>query len=454
MALIWMIEDHKKIQAHMSAILREKGFLTRAFDSVEDMEQVASTTVLPDLLLLDIRLPGKSGLDLVRAWGNRLPPTLIISGEATLSEALESVRLGVLDFLEKPFSDERLICSVQNALEKIQLKDRVRQLEGLVQGKTQMIGQSEALERVRAQVAKVAPTQARVLITGESGCGKELVAALIHQSSPRANGPFVRINCAAIPSNLIEDELFGHVRGAFTDARTHKKGLFEEAHQGTLFLDEIGDMDLALQSRLLRVLEDGRVRPLGSNEEKRVDVRVLAATNRDLMKEAQAGKFREDLYYRLCTVPIHLPPLRERREDIPVLIEHFLSLGARTHHLRAKAVDPEVFPALQAYAWPGNIRELKNVCERLVIFGHDPIVVDDLPLEWRGAQPSESGGILRLSALKPMSLKAFKHRCEWEFLETMLRRMNWNYVAVAEALEINRSYLHQKITALGLRRGS
>jgi DNA-binding NtrC family response regulator len=454
MTTIWIVEDHRKIQAHMAALLREQGWQTRGFDSAEQLEPMLAGPLKPDLLLLDIRLPGKSGLDLVRQQGEALPPTLVVSGEATLHEAVESVRLGVLDFLEKPFSDERLLHSVRSAFEKVTLRSRVRHLERLVEGRPPMLGSSAAMARLREQIARVAPTCARVLISGESGTGKEGVAAAIHHQSSRAAGPFVRINCAAIPSNLIEDELFGHVRGAFTDARSNKKGLFEEAHGGTLFLDEIGDMDLALQSKLLRVLEDGRIRPLGGSVERQVDVRVLTATHRDLLQEAGKGRFREDLFYRLGAVPIHLPPLRERLEDLPELAAHFLLTAAQKHRLRPKELSDELIEALKNHSWPGNIRELKNLCERLVIFGHDPLQRDDLPLEWAGGESLEASGLLRPASLHPMPLRSFRARCESEYLEAMLRRMDWNYVAVAKALEINRSYLHQKITALGMKRKS
>src|SRR5947207_531709 len=324
MELILLVEDDEKIAANIVLRLREAGYGVVAFRSAEDARVYLRDigNVQPDMLLVDVRLPGMSGIELIRGMGGDAPPAIIISGEASMAETVEAIRLGVHDFIDKPFGRERLIKSVQNCLETVALKEQVRALRSSGQ---QILGESSGVRELRAMIDKVAPTETRVLIRGESGTGKELVANAIHRLSRRASRPFIKLNCAAIPQHLIEDELFGHARGAFTDAKTMKRGLFEEADGGTLFLDEIGDMDLALQARLLRVLEDGRVRRIGENTDRAVNVRVIAATHRDLQSLIPAGQFREDLFFRLSTVPVDVPPLRERREDVPLLFTAFLA---------------------------------------------------------------------------------------------------------------------------------
>ncbi|CAM2067033.1 Sigma-54-dependent Fis family transcriptional regulator [Sulfidibacter corallicola] len=452
MTKILVVEDNQKIHAHMTALLRDEGYDVHGVYSAEEARPHLLAGEPPRLVLLDIRLGGISGLDLIRDMGHTMPPTIVISGEATISEALEALRMGIHDFVEKPFSDERFLCSVRNCLEKIELQEKIRQLEANRSQSQSLLGESPSMRAVMHQIQKVAPTKGRVLITGESGTGKELVASTIHHLSQRRGKPFVKINCAAFPVHLIEDELFGHVKGAFTDARQNKKGLFEESHGGTLFLDEIGDMDYQLQARLLRVLEDGKVRRIGDTHEREVDVRVIAATNQDLRAMIDEQKFREDLYYRLASLPIEVPPLRSRKADIPLLVTYYVSHFCKEHQIRPKRMGDEAMEALQYYNWPGNIRELKNLCERLTIFGGDPIGTEDLPSHIFAEENKEASGLIRISEVKPMSLKAFKNQCEKEFLETMLIRTNWNYVKVAQHLEINRSYLHQKITSLGIQR--
>ena len=452
MTSIWLVEDNAKIRAHVTSILADEGFKVKGMATAEAV-QVELGRQTPDLMLLDIRLPGISGLDLIHQLGrDRLPPTIVVSGEATISEALEAMRLGVHDFIEKPFSDDRLIFSVRNCLEKMALRDKVNKLERELSGGQPILGEDPATSAMLQQIEKVAPTNGRVLITGESGTGKELVAATIHRLSRRREKPFVKINCAAFPVHLIEDELFGHVKGAFTDAHQNKIGLFEQADGGTLFLDEIGDMDYSLQARLLRVLEDGKVRRIGDKVERQVDVRVLAATNCDLLAMSKENRFREDLYYRLAAIPIQAPPLRERPGDIPILISYYIRRNCVHHQISQKEIMPRAMTLLQAYNWPGNIRELKNLAERLVIFGGSPISSDDLPSHIFQGESQEAHGLLRISELPDMSLKDFKTRCEKEYIETMLHRANWNYKDVAKRLEINRSYLHQKITGLGIQR--
>jgi len=310
----------------------------------------------------------------------------------------------------------------------------------------------EKAAELRDKIARAAPTDARILIRGESGTGKELVADALHRHSHRAGKPFIKINCAAIPPHLVEDELFGHARGAFTDARQAKPGLFEEADGGTLFLDEVGDMEYPLQSRLLRVLEDGRVRRIGDTQDREVDVRVVAATHCDLEEAMQRGEFREDLYFRLAHLPIEVPPLRERPEDVRLLFDFFLQHFVRRHRTRALGVEPEVYPVLERYPWTGNVRELRNLCERLVIFGSDPLTVDELPSPFFAGHGGPETGLVRLAALPTMTLRDFKTQCEKEYVESVLRRTRWNVAAAARLLAIQRTYLHQKITVLGIRR--
>jgi two-component system nitrogen regulation response regulator NtrX len=290
-----------------------------------------------------------------------------------------------------------------------------------------------------------------VLIRGESGTGKELVANALHRYSRRAQRPFIKLNCAAIPAHLIEDELFGHARGAFTDAKTAKRGLFEEADGGTLFLDEIGDMDPTLQSRLLRVLEDGRVRRIGETADRAVNVRVLAATHRDLRELSRDGRFREDLFFRLSTVPIDVPALRERRSDVPLLFATFLHQCCARNQRVQLSVDPKVHEALSAYDWPGNVRELRNLAERLSVFGTDPVTLEQLPSSVLTRGTGLESGLVRMAeTAPPMSLRDFKAQCEKEYIEAVLRRTNWNVSKAAQQLDIQRTYLHEKMAALGI----
>jgi DNA-binding NtrC family response regulator len=459
MKTVLIVEDDRKIQANLVFQLREEGFEPRAVGSAEDavalLEKDGASP--PDLLLLDVRLPGVSGIDLVRRLveGERLPPTVIVSGEASISETVEALRLGVHDFIEKPFSKERLMQSVRNTLEHADLRREVADLRSELEAESAILGDSPQIGQLRELIARAAPTDARVLIRGESGTGKELVADALHRQSPRRDAAFIKLNCAAVPDHLIEDELFGHVKGAFTDARAAKAGLFEEAHGGTLFLDEIGDMDYRLQSRLLRVLEDGRVRRIGEARDREVDVRVIAATHRDLEQAVRAGEFREDLYFRLAHLPIEVPTLRLRGDDVRLLFDHFVELFSRRHRLRPRRVDGDVYPLLARYPWPGNVRELKNVCQRLVIFGGDPLTASELPSSFFAGAASGAGetGLVRLEQNLPiLPLREFKARCEKEYIERVLKRTNWNFAAAARLLEIQRTYLHQKAAALGIRR--
>jgi len=442
MQLIMVVEDDQKIAANMTLRLREEGYGVVAFRRAEEALAYLrdARNVAPEMAMLDVRLPGRSGIELLRDAGEFMPPAIVISGEATMAETVEAIRLGVHDFIDKPFSRERLLQSVRNCLEHESLRRQVRALRA--QGE-EIVGRSDAIRTLRATIEKVAPTDARVLIRGESGSGKELVASAIHRLSRRASRTFVRLNCAAIPSHLIEDELFGHARGAFTDAKTARRGLFEEADSGTLFLDEIGDMEPALQARLLRVLEDGRMRRIGEDNDRRVNVRVLAATHRDI---ESMSDFRNDLFFRLAGVPIEVPPLRARRDDIPLLFSTFLQQFCARNQRPPLSATPATLEALSAYDWPGNVRELRNVAERLSVFGTDPITVDQLPTLTPTAVPplADSAPII--------PFRDFKTQCEKEYIEAVLRRTNWNVSRAAQLLDLQRTYLHEKMSALGIAR--
>ncbi len=457
MTHLLLVEDDEKIRAGLLLQLREEGFAPTALSTAEEALALLERPGAPhlDLLLLDVRLRGMSGVELVRrlSAAGRLPPTIIISGEASISETVEALRLGVHDFIEKPFSRERLLQSIRNVLEREALRREVAALKADLGEEPEILGTSPAVEALRARIARAAPTDGRILILGESGTGKELVAAALHRQSRRAQRPLIKINCAALPPDLVEDELFGHARGAFTDARAPKPGLFEEADGGTLFLDEIGDMEVAVQSRLLRVLEDGRVRRLGETRDRQVDVRVLAATHRDLESAVRAGRFREDLYFRLAHLPVAVPPLRERREDVALLFHHFLERFVRQHRARPRRVAPEVYPILEQYPWPGNVRELRNLAERLVVFGADPVTPDQLPSAFfEPSQQAQPGLLLLPPGLPVLSLRDFKSRAEREYIEAVLQKTRWNVTAAARLLDVQRTYLHQKVRALGTRR--
>ena len=451
-AFILIVEDHPKIRTNTLSQLRSAGFAAHATASAEEAELFLADHGGADLLLVDVRLGGASGIEFLkrRAAAGATLPSIIISGEASISETVEALRLGVYDLIEKPFTRERLLQSVRNCISHVELKRELNVLQSRVHQRHAIIGRSPQILQLRDRIERIASSGTRVLIRGESGTGKELVATAIHEQSPRRDGPFVKINCAAIPAHLVEDELFGHARGAFTDAKFAKAGLFEEAHRGTLFLDEIGDMELPLQARLLRVLEDGRMRRVGETHDRQIDVRVIAATNRDLEEAVAAGVFREDLFFRLATIPIDVPPLRDRAGDIPLLFSHMFELACAEHQRRRMSIDQEVFGALERYRWPGNVRELRNVCEQLAVFGTDPITVDQLPSSILN-QPAESleTGLVRFNdAASVLPLREFKEQCEREYIEAVLRRTNWNFTAAAKLLDIQRTYLHQKVAAL------
>jgi two-component system nitrogen regulation response regulator NtrX len=468
MASILIVDDEKNIRRTLRMVLEGEGYTVRDSGSAEEaLAQLFQERV--DLAILDVRLPGMSGLDLLARLREEMPDlgTIMISGHATLADAVRATKLGADDFCEKPFERERVLISVKNALERRALLRETTALRAEVSERGELLGDAAVMTKLRDDIAKVAPTRGRVLITGESGTGKELVARAIHQQSHLKNGPFVKVNCAAIPPELIESELFGHERGAFTGATQRKLGLFELADGGTIFLDEIGDMALPAQAKVLRVLQQGELTRVGGERSLKIDVRVLAATNKDLAEEVQAGRFREDLYFRLNVVPLRTPPLRDRLDDIPGLVESFVQVCCRENAMRTKGVAAGVYDHLRRYRWPGNVRELRNVIERLVILSDETIEESDLPDEilrarpWQ-TDPARSGEVdvsssAQLEGVDPEifnmpTLREFKEAVEREFIRRKLESFDWNVSRTAASLGIERTNLHKKLKALGLSR--
>jgi two-component system nitrogen regulation response regulator NtrX len=394
-------------------------------------------------------MPGMDGievLDRLRSMNETLP-VVVISGHGTIGTAVEATKKGAFDFIEKPFASERVLVSLRNALDQRRLRDENRSLKKAVEVRHQMIGDSAALKQVMAAVSRAAPTNATVLIQGESGVGKELVARTIHRNSLRSRERFVQVNCAAIPEELIESELFGHEKGSFTGATEKQIGKFEQADRGTIFLDEVGDMSAKTQAKVLRVLQEGEVERLGSARTIKVDVRVIAATNKNLEEEIEKGHFREDLYFRLAVIPIHVPPLRERPDDIPPLVRHYMEYFARENNVRPKRITPAALEVLQRHRWKGNIRELRNTVERLMIMtAGDTIDVADLPDILRSPVSSgRAGPSSDADATRVGTLREFKDSTERGYLVTKLRENGWNISKTAEAIDTPRSNLYKKL---------
>ena len=407
----------------------------------------------PDVVLLDIKMPGMDGMEVLSRLRqmSETTPVVMISGHGTTSTAVEAIKRGAADFLDKPFeSTDRLLVTIGNALEQGRLRDENRSLRKQAEIRHQMIGESVSLKQVMASVARAAPTSATVLIQGESGVGKELVARTIHNNSTRKRERFVQVNCAAIPEELIESELFGHEKGSFTGATEKQVGKFEQADRGTIFLDEVGDMSAKTQAKVLRVLQEGEVERLGSARTIKVDVRVIAATNKNLEEEIEKGRFREDLYFRLAVIPIQVPSLRERPEDIPLLVRHFMEYFSRENNTRPRRITPAALEALQRGRWKGNIRELRNTVERLIIMiPGDTIDVSDLGAGARPAAAAASTTAPRpgsdVDQVKAGTLREFKDSAERAYLVAKLRENGWNISKTAEIIDTPRSNLYKKL---------
>ncbi|MBX3128416.1 MAG: sigma-54-dependent Fis family transcriptional regulator [Polyangiaceae bacterium] len=465
---VLVVDDEKNIRRTLEMVLSGEGYRVLEAENAEDALALLNSPSAPvDLAIFDLKLPKMSGLEALqklRADDVELP-VIVISGHATVHDAVNAIKLGASDFFEKPLNRERVLVSVQNCIRTARLSRTVEQMREELLARYEMIGASPAMQRLYQEIDKVAPTKASVLITGESGTGKELVSRAIHRLSPRRDAPFIKVNCAAIPRELIESELFGHEKGSFTGAQARKRGFFEQAHGGTLFLDEIGDMDLAAQAKVLRALQNGEVIRVGSEHVIQVDVRVLAATNKELAKAVSAGNFREDLFFRLDVFPIRVPALRERSEDIPILADAFAQAFCKDNGLRNKRMDPSVLETLRRRQWPGNVRELKNVVERAAILSSDVITIADLPEDPHdspfedddtpavralplGAHPpglSESG--------ERLTLREYRDAAERAYIVATLQALDWNISKTAVTLGVERTNLHKKIRAYGISRG-
>ncbi len=449
---ILIVDDEAGIRQALKQVLEYEGMEVRTAGSGGE-----AITVYPEyrphLTFLDVKMAGLDGLDTLTRLRELDPVSLIvmISGHGTLQTAIEATRRGAFDFLEKPLDTDRLLVTIRNALRHAELSSENNRLKEVVSSRHVMIGNSPALTGVRDLIAKVGPTNARVLITGDNGSGKELVARAIHDASPRRAKAFVELNCAAIPSELIESELFGHMKGSFTGAVADRAGKFEQADGGTLFLDEVGDMSLAAQAKLLRVLQEGVVTRIGGSKSVTVDVRVIAATNKELREEILENRFREDLLYRLNVVEIHVPSLRERLDDVPLLVQHFAEQISASAGVPMRRFSEDAVARLQRRAWPGNVRELRNAVERLMILSAGRVITSG---DVERLLPSIEPVAGEPMSAEPQTFEAFKQDAEKNFLQQKLREHDWNVSETARSLRMPRSNLYKKIERYGLRRES
>jgi two-component system nitrogen regulation response regulator NtrX len=450
---ILVVDDEESIRTSLAGILEDENFIISfANDGIAALDIVRKQ--MPDLVLLDIWMPRMDGLETLQKLKELNPSLFVImmSGHGTIETAVKSTKMGAYDFIEKPLSLEKLLVTIKNALGMKQLQAENDSLRELAFKEQEMTGNSPAMTKLKEQIKLVAPTNASVLITGENGTGKELVARSVHYYSLRRANPFVEINCAAIPEELIESELFGHEKGAFTGAVAQKKGKFDLADGGTIFLDEIGDMSLKTQAKVLRILQERKFERVGGTRTVEVDVRIIAATNKILEDEIKSGHFREDLFYRLNVVPFTVPPLRQRKGDIPLMIEHFLDLFCRRDGRDLKVFTPEALKLMVDYDWPGNVRELKNIIERLVIMTPDTTIqVNHLPSYMAGPETLREYAVSkRESVLDRNTLREAREEFEKEFILQKLEENQWNISKTAEAIELERSNLYRKIKNYGI----
>ncbi len=442
---ILIVDDEAGIRESLVSILTEEGYQVEAVASGEEALPIVDRLAI-DVVLLDVWLPGIDGLETLRRIQAlpRRPTVIMISGHGNIETAVRATKLGAFDFVEKPLSLEKVVVLVRNAAQQHRLEEENEELRAVLDQRYRVIGESVPMKALRQQIALTAPTNGRVLIYGESGTGKELVAHALHAASMRRHASFVEVNCAAIPEELIESELFGHVRGSFTGATDDKIGKFQKADGGTLFLDEVGDMSLRTQSKVLRVLEEQRFEPVGSNQAAVVDVRVIAATNKNLEEEIARGRFRQDLFYRLNVIPFCVPPLRERREDIPSLAHYFLSEFSIAYGRRTKELSETAMDILIRYPWPGNVRELKNLIERLVI------VCPQQRIEPHHLPPEVFRGVMEGPLEPHATLHDARSAYEREFILRKLQENRWNMTQTASALGLERSHLYRKMKSLGI----
>jgi two-component system nitrogen regulation response regulator NtrX len=456
-ARVLIIDDEDAVRSSLKMIFEYEGYeVLLAANGPVGLKMAEQEA--PDLVMLDIKMPQMDGLEVLKKLRERegAPPVVILSGHGTVKTAVDAVKLGAFDFIEKPPESDRILIAVRNALGQKKLSDENRRLRLSFDERYRMVGRSPSLEKVGDAIRRAAPTNATVLITGESGVGKELVARAIHRNSLRKDEPFVQVNCAAIPEELIESELFGHEKGSFTGATEKQIGKFELAHKGTIFLDEVGDMSLRTQAKVLRVLQEGEVERIGSQKTIQVDVRVIAATNKDLEREIEAGRFREDLYFRLSVLPIRVPPLREKPDDIPLLVEHFVRQFCAENNFRPKTFTPAAMESLRRHSWRGNVRELRNAVERLLIMAEDDEIAPE-HLEDVLRRPAAAGAADEPAAPagaappgSPGTLRDFKEGAERAFLVQKLRENAWNISATANAIGTPRSNLYKKLEAYGI----
>ena len=444
---VMLVDDEKDIRDSLTGVLKDVGYeVVAAANAEEAFKKLEARS--PEVVLLDIWLPGMDGTEALKEIKLKHPgiPVIMISGHANIETAVRTTKLGAYDFLEKPLSLDKVVLTVEHAIEHKRLLEENRHLKQKAWAKYEIIGNSQAIQALKSDIERAAPSNSWVLITGENGTGKELVSRNIHLQSNRSGKSFIEVNCAAIPEELIESELFGHEKGAFTGAHQRKAGKFDMADKGTIFLDEIGDMSLKTQAKILRVLQEKSFERVGGTENITVDVRVIAATNKDLKEEVSKGRFREDLFYRLNVIPFHVPPLRERREDVPLLLSHFLKEFARETAREVPVISKEAVEILCAYRWPGNVRELRNMVERLVIMARsNTITPEDIPSNIKGAQPAQSGNLFSGSLLKEA-----RRDFEREFIMRKLKEFGGNIARTAEAIGIERSHLYRKIKSYGI----
>jgi len=464
MPTILIADDEKNIRQTLARALRLEGYATEeAEDGARALQRLEAGEI--DLVVLDLQMPVLDGIGLLEAMAERRiqVPALVLTAHGSIEKAVRAVRLGAFDFIEKPPSVERIVLSIANALRYAGLQDENRRLREESGTSGGMLGSSRAMRELLETIRRVAPTDAGVLIQGENGTGKELIARALHAEGPRRNRPLVTVNCAAIPETLFESELFGHARGAFTGATEARRGKFQLADGGTLFLDEIGEVPLPLQPKMLRALESGEVERVGGRGTERVDARVIAATNRDLEAEVAAGRFRSDLYYRLLVVPIKVPPLRERSEDVPDLARHFLETACRRNHARPKQLAPEALDRLRLHPWPGNVRELRNAMERVAILAAGDTITTEalaflgMPSVRASVEGGAAGSARGAGGAAPgaardagLDLAAEMERHERTVILAVLERTGWRMARAARALSLERSHLYKKLKALGI----
>ncbi len=450
MPKILIVDDEKAIRRTLKEILEyEKYEVEEAEDGEIGLQKIEKNNY--DVVILDVKMPKKDGLEVLGDMQQKGidTPVIVLSGHGNTDTAVEAVKKGAFDYISKPPDLNRLLITVRNAMDKVSLVTETKILKKKIAKSKDMIGDSSPITKIKETIAKVAPTEARVLITGDNGSGKELVARWLHEQSQRANGPMVEVNCAAIPSELIESELFGHEKGAFTSAIKQRVGKFEQANGGTLFLDEIGDMSLSAQAKVLRALQENKITKVGGDKEEKVDVRVIAATNKDLLKEVEENRFRLDLYHRLSVILIHVPSLNQRKDDIPSLAEHFLNEICGDYGIPVKKIDTDAVEALQSRNWTGNIRELRNVIERLVIMSDKKITKQDV-LDYSG--PSGKAENKGIDFDKFANLQQLNDYVERSFIENKLDKNSWNVSQTADDIGLPKKQLEDKLESLGLKK--